>query len=377
MSEYLKQFKLKYASLTLHFGPHVLNELERDLSKHERILVATGRRSAKESGALDEALSILSKHGIVYDIFSDVTPNPWSSQADKMANRAWEFGAEAILAIGGGSVIDTAKVAAMIAVSGGKAVDYIYGKRRARGHIPVYAVNITHGTGTEVDRYSVLTVDDAREKRGFISIYPSASVDDPRYTITLPRSQTLYTSLDAFYHAYEAATQPWASPFVEMLSYETIKLIRDWLPVAIEKPANLEARYKLLYASMLAGIAIDMAGTHIVHVLEHVLSGMKPELAHGGGLAITGPRSAYYIHKKSPLASAKLLQLLDPSIRPLAEDASKAEAAIRRFQESVGFTETLNQYGFSDVELIKIAEKGEWPLELSTEEILDILKKSF
>jgi alcohol dehydrogenase len=374
VSEGLPRFTLKYASVKLYFGPNAIGELERELKGCERVLVATGKRSAKESGALDEALSLLAKLGVSYEVFDGVTPNPWASQADAMAQRAWSFGADAILAIGGGSVIDAAKAAAMVAVSGGRAADYVYGRRRAKGWLPVYAVNITHGTGTEVDRYSVLTVEETGEKRGFVSIYPAASVDDPRYTLTLPRNQTVYTALDAFYHAYESATQPGSSPFTEMLSREAVRLLRAWLPRAVENPRDLEARYWLLYASMLAGIAIDLNGTHVVHLIEHVLSAMNPKLAHGCGLALLGPRAAYYIHRINPRASAAVLAALDPTIKPVPEDAEKAEKAVREFQRLVGFEERLSDYGFTESDLPKIAEKSGSPLGLKTPEILDILK---
>lgn len=376
MAILLKNFIFRYAGIELYFGPGSIAALEDWLTNHERVLVATGRRSAKESGALDDALKILSKHGVTYEIFSDVTPNPWASQADRMAERAWAMGAEAILAIGGGSVIDTAKVAAMIAVGGGKAVDYIYGRRRAKRCLPVYAVNLTHGTGTEVDRYSVLTVDETREKRGMVSIYPTASVDDPSYTLTLPKDQTIYVSLDAFYHAYESATQPGSPPIVEILSAEAIRLLREWLPRAVENLKDLEARYWLLYASMLAGVAIDMAGTHINHLLEHELSGAQPKLAHGCGLALLGPRVVFYTHKLLPQASAAVLRALDPTIRPAPDDAERAMNAVKRFQEGVGFRERLSDYGFSESDLRHIARKRAGAMGLSEEQLFDILRSA-
>lgn len=376
LSTNLRKFKLRYASVNLYFGSQVLGELEDELSQFKKVVIATGRRSARVSGALDEVATLLTKHGVEYEVFSGITPNPWASQADKLAQRAWSTGAEAIIAIGGGSVIDTAKVAAIIAVSGGEAREYLYGERKGRDHLPVYAINLTHGTGTEVDRYSVLTDDETREKRGMISIYPRASVDDPRYTLTLPRRHVIYTSLDAFYHAYEAATQKEASPFVMLLSSEVVKLVHLWLPKALTNPEDLEARYWLLYASMLAGIAIDLAGTNIVHTIEHVLSGINPQLAHGCGLGIVGPRSAYYIHKVSPEVSALLLKHLDPSIRPVPEDAERAEAAIREFQRSVEFEEKLGDYGFARDDLPAIARRVAGPLGITAKEVRDILERS-
>ncbi|RLF06622.1 MAG: alcohol dehydrogenase [Thermoprotei archaeon] len=372
----LRKFKLKYADVELHFGLNALSELEGELSRYGRVIIATGRRSAKVSGALEEVTRLLTKHGVEYEVFSEITPNPWTSQADKLAYKVWSTGAEAVIAIGGGSVIDTAKVAAIIAVSGGRAHDYLYGERKGHGHLPVYAINLTHGTGTEVDRYSVLTDDETREKRGMISIYPKSSVDDPRYTLTLPRRHVIYTSLDAFYHAYEASTQRNASPLVLMLSSEAVRLVRSWLPKALTNPNDIEARYWLLYASMLAGIAIDLAGTNVVHTIEHILSGINPQLAHGCGLGIVGPRSAYYIHRASPEASALLLRHLDPSIKPVPGDAEKAEVAIREFQKSVEFEEKLSDYGFARDDLPAIARKAAGPLGITAKEVRDILERS-
>jgi alcohol dehydrogenase len=161
-----------------------------------------------------------------------------------------------------------------------------------------------------------------------------------------------------------------------MLSRETVRLLRAWLPRAVENLRDLEARYWLLYASMLAGIAIDLNGTHVVHLIEHVLSAMNPKLAHGCGLALLGPRAAYYIHKINPRASAAVLAALDPTIKPVPEDAEKAEKAVREFQRLVGFEEKLSDYGFTESDLQKIAEKSGNPLGLKTPEILDILKHS-
>ncbi len=376
MAEGLRSFTFKYAGIELYFGPNAVSKLEGWLRGHERVLIATGRRSAKESGALDEVVGILSRHGVAYEVFSDVTPNPWASQADRMAERAWSTGAEAIVAIGGGSVIDAAKVAAIIVASGGRAADYVYGRRRARGCVPVYAVNLTHGTGTEVNRYSVLTVDGTRDKRGFVSVYPRASVDDPRYAVTLPRNQTVYVSLDAFYHAYESATQPGSPPIVELLSAEAVRLLREWLPRAVGDPRDLEARYWLLYASMLAGVAIDVAGTHVNHLLEHELSGANPSLAHGCGLALLGPRVVYYTHKLAPQASAAVLRALDPTIRPVPEDAEKAMKAVAGFQASVGFAERMSDYGFSEGDLREIARRHAGFMGFSEEQLLDILRSA-
>ncbi|MCD6300646.1 MAG: iron-containing alcohol dehydrogenase, partial [Staphylothermus sp.] len=127
------------------------------------------------------------------------------------------------------------------------------------------------------------------------------------------------------------------SPFVATLTEEAVKNIKAWLPKALDNPQDLEARYWLLYASMLAGIDIDASATHIIHAIEHAISGLKPEIPHGAGLAILGPRSIYHTHKAVPQESARVLRQIDPTIKPVAKDAEKAEKTVKEWQKNLGF----------------------------------------
>ena len=375
----MNNFKLNYAGVTLYFGLNSINNLVKYLNPYKSVVIATGKKSAKISGALDDLKRILSKQEIEYEIFDEITSNPWASQADKLAYFIWSGGFDAIIAIGGGSVIDTAKASSIVSINGRSIKEYMYEGRTIKKWLPVFAINITHGTGTEVDRYSVLTDDVTNDKVGFVSVYPRVSIDDPKYTVTLPKVQTIYTSLDAFYHAYESATTDNAFPFVSLLSKEAIFKIKEWLPKALNKPENIGARYWLLYASMIAGISIDCAGTHVIHVMEHILSGLNPKLAHACGLAIIGPRSVYYTHKLFPEKSAYVLKVLDNSIKPISEDAEKAENIVKGFQQSIGFKEKLSDHGFTekDVERITYGAMGYLKEHWKAEIIKDILLRSF
>jgi len=212
------------------------------------------------------------------------------------------------------------------------------------------------------------------------------SFDNPKYLLTLPKSQTLYTSLDAFYHVYEAVTaKTLGSPFVDMVSLETVGLIKTWLPKALSNLSNIRARYWLHYASMLAGIAIDASSTHIVHAIEHALSGINPKLPHGCGLGIIGARSVYYIHKAKPKESALLLKKLNSKIKPYTEYAKEAEETIREFQKDLGFEEILSNYSFSEKDADEVVNllfnelKYLWdesPLDLTAYIVKDIIKES-
>lgn len=379
----LKRFRFRYADTLLFFGLDSVQNIRDFVAGFERAVVVTGRSSARISGALGDVERILKSLGVQYSVFSNVTPNPWASQAEELAREIWAMGAEVVIAIGGGSPIDTAKIGLTIAANGGRVVDYVTGARRAKRTMPLVAVNLTHGTGTEVDRYAVTTLDESREKHGLSVKYPDISVDDPKYTLTLDERQTLYTSLDAFYHAYESATSKNSNMLVEMLAEETVRIIAEVLPRLVGDLRNIELRYKMMYASMIAGIAIDMASTHAVHGIEHAISGLEPRIAHGCGLAMLGPRAAYYIHKASPEQSARLLRHINPGIKPSPEYAEEASRTIARFQEEVGFREKLSDYGLEEKDfktIVTYALKrlgylfNATPFTVTEDMVLDILR---
>ncbi len=386
-----RPFSFKYNETKLFFGVGTLREklfevLEKYGSKN--VLILTSRNAARVSGALNDVLEILKKVGVEFVIFDGVRSNPYASIADEASRIVSENNVDTIIAIGGGSVIDVAKVASISAVTGVKAAEIISNppppSKKAPPHLIV--VNLTHGTGSEIDRWAVLTIDGTFEKRGAAVRYPSVSFDDPLYLKTLDKDQTMYTAFDAFYHAYESATSSLTHQLTITLSKEAIEIIKSTLPIALKDLSNVEYRTKLLYASMIAGICIDQSITHLNHVLEHPFSGLHPEIPHGAGLAILGPMVVYYTHKAVPEISAYILKPLDPSIKPVSEDAEKAYKAVKEFQESVGFNKRLRDYNvtLSDVEkaveyAMKVINTSQRPIPFTpTIDILkDIVFKSF
>ncbi len=369
----MKSFELRYADTKLYFGLNVVEKIRNHLNGVERVTIATGKHSARLSGALKDVETILKDLEIDYEIFDRIRANPTVEIADELAKVVWESGSDCIIAIGGGSVIDTAKVSSVIALSGEKARNYLRG-RKAKRSLQLFTVNLTHGTGSEIDRFAVLT--DGQEKIGISIRYPDVSFDDPKYTLTLPRNQSIYTTIDAFFHAYEAVTSKSTNPFVETLSFECARIIGENLP----KEHKLEEKYKLLYASMIAGIALDMSPAHIVHAIEHALSGINPKLAHGCGLALVGARAIYWIHRHSE-NSAKILRCL---IGKEVKSAEEAERGFRDFLKSVGFDERLSDYigkdDFKEIERIVFGSLkyllNRVNFEFTREMLYDILEKS-
>ncbi|MCI4397168.1 MAG: iron-containing alcohol dehydrogenase [Thermoprotei archaeon] len=380
----LKTFRFVYGGTTLYFGPEATEKAKDHLVGKKRSLIVTGKRSAKDSGALDDVLKVLDELSIERKIYDKVRFNPTVEIVEEIVEELNSFGADSIIAIGGGSVIDSAKLAATAFAEGRKPEEYLRWIARASKHLFLVAVNLTHGTGTEVDRYAVATITRTKEKLGTAVAYPDVSIDNPKYMLTLSKSQTMFTSLDALYHSLESAVNPASNVMVRDLSRVATEKIREHLKSAIERPRDIETRYMLLYASMVAGIAIDMAGTSIIHGLEHGLSGVVPELEHGAGLAIIGPEFIKLLYSVRPTETWEVMRALDPSLRPSPDDYEKAGEALRRFQESVGFNLRLSDYGFNE-QKIREAVEVSWPLydsrrfpglpEMSKEDVVSILRK--
>jgi len=380
----LKDFRLAYGETILYFGPNSTEKIKDHIRGMKRALAVTGKRSARESGALSDIEKILGELGIEMRIYDRVHSNPTVEIVEEIVGELRDYKADFIIAIGGGSVIDSAKLASASYAENRRPEDYLKGNHRASKHLYLVAFNLTHGTGTEIDRYAVATITRTKEKLGTSVAYPNVSVDNPRYLLTLSRNQTLFTSLDALYHALESSVSPASNVMVRDLSRAAVAKIREYLRRAVDSPRDLEARYMLLYASMAAGIAIDMAGTSIIHGLEHGLSGVVPQLEHGAGLAIIGPELMKVLYRAKPREAWEVLSLLDPSLQPRAEDAERAGESLRKFQESAGFSLRLSDYGFSEAEL-REAVSVAWPLfesritpeipPLSREDVFSILRK--
>lgn len=322
-----------------------------------KILVMAGKNAYKSTGAWDHVEKALIANKIEYLIYNKVTPNPTVIQIDEAAAIGKDFGATAIIAIGGGSPIDAAKSVAILLEYKDKTATQLYEFEFTPDKaVPVVAINLTHGTGTEVDRFAVATIESKEYKPAiaYDCIYPLYSIDDPALMVSLPKNQTLYVSVDAVNHVVEAATTTVANPFSILLAKETIRLVAKYLPVALKDPNDLTARYYLLYASLIAGTSFDNGLLHFTHALEHPLSGVKPELTHGLGLGMILPAVIKQIY---PAKANTLADILSPIVDGLTGDpaeATKAVSGVRNWLHSLGLTEKLSDLGYVKADIDKL-----------------------
>ncbi|MFW6209125.1 MAG: iron-containing alcohol dehydrogenase [Spirochaetota bacterium] len=325
----------------------------------DSVLVVASRSAYKKCGAWDVVEPALQKHNISYEVYNGITPNPDNIQVDEAVEVGKKIGAKAVFGIGGGSPIDAAKSAAILLEYTENDCRQLYSYEfTPTKAVPTIAINTTHGTGTEVDRFAVVSIPELGHKPAiaYDCIYPLYAIDDPALMQGLPENQTLFVTIDAINHIVEAATTTVATPFSILLAKETVNLIVEYLPKALADPQDLEARYYLLYASALAGISFDNGMLHLTHALEHPLSAVKPELAHGLGLAMILPSVLKAIYPASGEVLADVFAPMVPGMTGKAEEADSFALAVEKWLFDLGVTSKLNDEGYSEEDIDRLTE---------------------
>ncbi len=265
-------------SSSLAFGPGAAAAVggQGPLKKAARIVVVTDA-GVKKAGVLEKVLPSLGERVVFVD--DGVVPDADVAHIDGLAARAKEAGADAILAVGGGSVIDTAKCVAAV-IAKGVSVASLEGIATIRAKLlPLVAVPTTAGTGSEATQFAVVKDRSAGKKRIImdLSLVPAHSVLDPELLVGLPRHITAATAVDAITHAVEAIGSRMANPVATAMAIEAVRIliVEKALAQSLEKPDDLEARGASLVAANLAGQAISSAMLGACHAFAHALGALK------------------------------------------------------------------------------------------------------
>lgn len=349
---------------TVYFGVGAIQKIH-DIAKDikskgiDKVIVMSGRNAYKATGAWEVVESALKNNGIGYVNFDQVTPNPNTHHVNDAVKIAKEFGAKAVIAIGGGSPTDAGKSVAILLKYPDKTAEDLFDFTFApECAVPIISINLTHGTGTETNRFAVVTNLEKNFKPAiaYDCIYPMYAIDDPQLMTKLSPKQTRYVSIDAVNHVVEAATSAVASPYSISLAKNVIELVAKYLPKAISNPDDLEARYFLAYAAMMGGVSFDNGLLHYTHALEHPLSAVKPELAHGLGLAILLPAVVKAIYKDKPATLADILAPIVPDLQGTPDEAQKAADGVYAWLKSVDVPQKLEDEGFSESDVDKLTD---------------------
>lgn len=268
----------------------------------KKFLIVTGRSSAKKCGALDDVIAALESEKRDYAIFDKIPSNPDIDIVYDGADAARQAGADAVIAIGGGSPMDAGKAIALLAAQDIKREELFSGKYEKKT-LPVICVPTTAGTGSEVTQYSILTNHEAKTKTTLAApfMFPKLALLDGKYMAELPRKTTVNTAMDAMTHLMESYLSVKAGAITKSLSIAGLEIIGRELEKLRRFELTEEDRTELLTASDLGGIVIAQTGTTAVHAMGYSLTYFK-EIDHGRANGLLMAEYLKFAEKAAPEA---------------------------------------------------------------------------
>lgn len=343
-------------------GPGVVENLGAELDRLgvQHLMVVTDDY-LRHNGLVDQVLeSLNSWGGEVMAIFDEVLPNSELAQVNNGTELARENTVDGILAIGGGSVIDTAKGINLLLTYGGDLLSY-EGMDNVPGPLkPLAVIPTTAGTGSEVTPFAVIRDNSSKSKIAFTSghLQPNLAVLDPNFTLSLPPGLTASTGIDALTHAIEAYISTMHNPISDAYALQAIRLIKESLSMATNHPDDLDARYQMLVASTLAGVAFGTSMVTVVHALAHALGGLY-EVPHGYANSLFLPAGMEMQLDDVPERLADIARTLSVDVSELnnREAALAGIDAVRHLIAECKLPQRLRDFKVPKEELKELAEK--------------------
>ena len=372
-----------------YFGPGAREVLPQEIKRLglKKAFVSTDKDLIK-FGVADKVLSVLDKAGIPYVVFSDIKPNPTVSNVNAGVKAFAESGADFILAIGGGSSIDTSKAIGII-TNNPEFSDVVSLEGVAptqKKSVPIIALPTTAGTAAEVTINYVIT-DEVNEKKMVCvdpNDIPAIAIVDAELMYTLPKGLTASTGLDALTHAIEGLITKGAWEMSDMFEIKAIEMITRYLETAVFEPTNAEARNGMAVAQYIAGMAFSNVGLGVVHGMAHPLGAIF-DIPHGVANALLLP---IIMEFNAPAALDKYVEIAK-AMKVYKEGMGQEEAAraavdaVRALSVRVGIPQHLSELGIKESDLDKLATAAIAdgctpgnPREVTKEIILDLYKKA-
>ncbi len=314
-----------------------------------KIFLVTGKTATKKSPYIPQLVAALEAVGLQVLLYSEIEADPSIETVDHGAQILKEFGADAVIAFGGGSPMDAAKSMAMLSANDGSIADYIRGRKTiVNRSLPLICIPTTAGTGSEVTSAAVTSDKKTREKIGLSHDYmmPVLAIIDPELHISMPQAVTAATGIDALTHAIEAYISLKSTPISDALALHSIKLIGENLRRSYANGNDLETRSNMAIASLIAGGAFANAGLGAVHGIAHPV-GAQFGVAHGVANGILLPHVLEYCLMADYTKFKNIAIAIGEDVAGMVEkDAAKqAITAIRNLNEDIGIPETLHEVG--------------------------------
>ena len=371
-----------------YFGPGAREVLPKEVKRLglHKAFVATDKDLIK-FGVADKVLNVLKEAGIPYEIFSDIKPNPTVANVKAGVKAFAESGADFILAIGGGSSIDTSKAIGII-TNNPEFSDVVSLEGVAdtkKKSLPIIALPTTAGTAAEVTINYVIT--DEKNEKKMVCVdpndIPAIAIIDAELMYTLPKSLTAATGLDALTHAIEGLITKGAWEMSDMFEIKAIEMINRYLETAVNEPQNPEARNGMAVAQYIAGMAFSNVGLGVVHGMAHPLGAIF-DIPHGVANALLLPTIMEF---NAPAALDKYVTIAK-AMNVYKDGMSKEEAAqaavdaVKSLAVRVGIPQHLSELGIKESDLPKLADSAIAdvctpgnPREVTRDIILDLYRK--
>lgn len=384
----------QYIPTHILFGAGQLNNLHtQTMPGKKALIIISNGKSIRANGYLARTEEQLHQVGVETEVFDGVAPNPTVANSEAGAEAARKFGADFLVALGGGSVMDCSKAIALLATNNGELWDYVpigtgKGQPISNKPLPIIAITTTAGTGSETDGCGVITKEATNEKAFIMhpALFPYLAVVDAELMLSVPPLFTAFQGFDALFHSVEGFIAASANLASDMNAREAIRNIAEYLPRAVKDGSDLDARTRVAFANTLSGAVMTLTLLTSEHGLEHALSAYHPNLPHGAGLImISKAYFSYFVNRHAcDDRFVELAHLLGMS------EANKPEdfiTALVRLQEACGVADLkMSDYGIMPDEFEKFMHNTREVMgimftadrvQMSDEDIMQIFAKSY
>ena len=384
-----------YAPTRVLFGAGQLSKLhEQTMPGKKAMLVISNGKSTWMSGALDRTTEQLRAAGVEMALFDKVGANPLKSIVEEGADFARSNGCDFVVALGGGSVMDAAKVMAMYAPQPGDLWDYVPGatgkmQPLVNPVLPWVAITTTAGTGSEVDQWGVVTNPATNEKigcGGMDSLFPVLAVVDPELMATVPAKFTAYQGFDALFLSTEGLISKANSLMSDMVQLAAIENVGKYLARAVRDGSDMEAREHMAFANTMSGYSMVVGACTSEHAMEHAMSAYHGDLPHGAGLIMISKE--YYTHfVNKHCCDDRFIRMAKALGKQNASDPMDFVTALVELQEACGVADLkMSDYGIQRDDCITLAQNaratmgglfGADPVPMTDEECAAIFERAY
>lgn len=355
-----------YQPTRVHFGAGRLNEVGAVVGKYGKkcMLVTTTNEEAVLRPLYDRVKGLLAGAGIEVVHFDKVVPNPTIVGIEEAIGIVRAEDIQVVLAVGGGSSIDTAKSICLFHGAGKVDWGEVFSsytdpfaeyESPSPVNLPLIAVPTTAGTGSELTQAMVISDQEHNDKECIFhdKAFAKEAIIDPELMRTLPPRMTAITGFDAFTHAFESYLRDCASPYTKMIGLRAMGLIIDTLPRLVNDTGNMELRERMAQAAMFSGISLGNAAACLPHPISEIVGGVAPRLAHGQCLATLYPQFLRWQCTQSVEKCADVARLFDPSLASAdnAAAAARLSELMVDFLQRVGLYKSFEELGLTEDEL--------------------------